>query len=496
MRCPIVLALFLTCGHVATADSPPPWGEPHLTPIPRTEPENQRIKAAVAPTPGVLSPYESRAAGAATAMSPTDHAPFSEPASGLTDEQVLDFKLGKALFEKLWVQAPASTISSDGLGPLYNARACSACHVNDGRGHPPANATDPTPGLVIRLSQITADGLTRPDPNYGVQIQDHAISGHLAEASVHIAYTPRVISMLDGHVVELRAPVYQLDSLAYGALEETTRTSPRTAPPMIGLGLLEAIPEADILAYADPDDEDGDGISGRPNRVWSREFDQWMLGRFGHKAGNPTIRQQTADAANGDIGLSSTLYPAAHGDCTARQTDCRAARNGNSAPQDNQELGDTALDLMAFYAANLAVPARTKAADRQVLLGKALFHDAGCAACHRPAYVTHRLPDDPARSFQLIWPYTDLLLHDMGEGLADHRPEWQAAGREWRTAPLWGIGRTAQVGGQTSFLHDGRARTLLEAIMWHGGEASRARENVRRLDAADRAALIAFLESL
>ncbi|MDE9451282.1 c-type cytochrome [Aliiroseovarius sp. Z3] len=496
MRGLLFLVVYLIGGPMASAEGHPPWGEPHLAPTPRTNDESRRIQTAIAADPKAVSPYESRSAGAATAMSPPAHAPFSEPASGLTAEQALDFRLGEALFEKLWVQGPASTISSDGLGPLYNARACSACHINDGRGHPPTDPSDATPGLVLRLSQIDPAGLVRSDPQYGFQIQDRAISGHPAEASIAIHYETRTVPLADGHVVELRQPTYTLASPIYGELDDQTMTSPRIAPPMIGLGLLEAIPEADILANADPDDTDGDGISGRPNRVWSREYGQWMLGRFGHKAGNPTIRQQTADAANGDIGLSSTLFPAPHGDCTERQTDCRAARNGNSAAQDNQELGDTALGLMAFYAANLAVPARVNTDDEQILEGKSLFHTSGCAACHRPAFVTHRLPDDPARSFQLIWPYTDLLLHDMGDGLADLRPEGRATGREWRTPPLWGLGRTEQVAGEQSFLHDGRARTVLEAIMWHGGEANDARETVRRFSTEDRAALIAFLESL
>lgn len=496
MRRPVFLVLFLINGPMAMAEGHPPWGEPHLTAVSRTEAEISRIKAAVATAQHTPSPYENRSGGAATAMSPPAQSPFSQPSSGLTADQLLDFRLGEALFEKLWVQGPASTISSDGLGPLYNARACSACHVNDGRGYPPTDPTDPTPGLVLRLSQTSADGSRQPDPNYGFQIQDRAISGHVAEGSLRITYNTRPVPLADGYIVELREPDYMLTSPTYGALDDQTMTSPRIASPMIGLGLLEAIPEADILANADPDDKDGDGISGRPNRVWSREFDQWMLGRFGHKAGSPTIRQQTADAANGDIGLSSGLFPAPHGDCSEQQADCRAARNGNSASQRNQELGDMALDLMTFYAANLAVPVREKADDELVLSGKSLFHRSGCAACHQPAFVTHRLPDNPARSFQLIWPYTDLLLHDMGDGLADHRPERQATGREWRTPPLWGLGRTEQVGGKKSFLHDGRARSVLEAIMWHGGEAVAARENVRQLNTADRAALIAFLESL
>ncbi|MCI2394253.1 di-heme oxidoredictase family protein [Aliiroseovarius sediminis] len=496
MRKTLSLVFCLVSSPTAVAEDAGPWGEPHLTPTPRTKAEAARIKAASPRNPAALSPYEGRPAGAATVMTPPNHAPFSQPASGLPPDQALDFTLGRALFEKLWVQAPASTISSDGLGPLYNARACSACHIKDGRGHPPDSPDDGTPGLVVRLSQPGPDGTTLPDPTYGRQVQDRAIAGHLAEAAIQITYDTHPVTLGEGTRVDLQAPTYSLDNLAYGPLGAQTVTSVRVAPPMIGLGLLEAVPEADILANADPDDADGDGISGRPNRVWSREFNQWMLGRFGHKAGIPTLRHQTADAANGDIGLSSTLYPAAFGDCTDQQTACRNARHGDTPAQNDSELGDTALDLMTFYAANLGVPARDRAGDAQVLEGKALFHDAGCATCHQPSFVTHRLPDQPARSFQLIWPYTDLLLHDMGKGLADYRPQGQASGREWRTPPLWGTGRTANISGRTSFLHDGRARTLLEAILWHGGEAKPAREAVRFMDAPDRAALIKFLESL
>lgn len=495
MRRVIFLVLWSLTNHPALAKDNAPWGEPHLNAVPRSAVEADRVKAAIETDPATLSPFEIRPAGAATVMSPSDHTPFSHPAQGMSATQKLDFILGEALFEKLWVQAPASTISSDGLGPLYNARACAACHVRDGRGHPPTKE-EPALGLVLKFSQHGQGSALLPDPNYGFQLQDRATTGHLAEASLDVRYRTIDVPLSDGSVVELRKPYYNMLDAAYGSLATNTMTSPRIAPQMIGLGLLEAIPEADILARADPDDADEDGISGRPNRVWSHEYQQWMLGRFGHKAGNPTVRQQTADAANGDIGLSSSLFPAAYGDCTDKQAGCRTARNGNTPAQGNYELGDVALDLMTFYAGHLAVPLRPNAAQPEVLRGKALFHDAGCASCHSPAFVTHRLPDEPQRSFQLIWPYTDLLLHDMGDALADNRPEHGATGREWRTAPLWGIGRTKQVSGQVSFLHDGRARSLLEAILWHGGEAAPARHFVQHMPAPDRAALISFLESL
>ncbi|MEM9756599.1 MAG: di-heme oxidoredictase family protein, partial [Pseudomonadota bacterium] len=284
--------------------------------------------------------------------------------------------------------------------------------------------------------------------------------------------------------------------LGYGPLHPDAMLSPRVAPPMIGLGLLEAIPAEDILALADPHDADGDGISGRPNIVWSAEFDVPMLGRFGWKAGTPTVRHQTAGAFFGDIGISTPLFPAHFGDCSIAQYACRTAPDGGNPEQTGFEVDDVALDLVTFYSQNLGVPARRDVDDPDVLRGREVFFATGCAGCHQPSFVTHRLEGDPAQSFQLIWPYTDMLLHDMGEGLADHSPEARANGREWRTAPLWGIGLTEEVSGHTYFLHDGRARSLLEAILWHGGEAQSQRDRVVEMPPEDRAALITFLESL
>ena len=271
--------------------------------------------------------------------------------------------------------------------------------------------------------------------------------------------------------------------------------SPRVAPAMIGLGLIEAIPAADILAQTDPDDRNRDGISGRANIVWSREFDQPMLGRFGLKAGSPTVNDQSAAAFHGDIGISTPLYPQPWGDCTETQTTCQTAPHGDGDAR-GQEVDVEGLGLVTFYSRNLAVPARRDVKDPTVLRGKQVFYETGCAGCHTPKFVTNRLVDQPEQSFQLIWPYSDLLLHDMGEGLADGRPEARATGREWRTPPLWGIGLTKQVSAQARFLHDGRARSLLEAILWHGGEASLQKERVIALSKADRVALIQFLESL
>jgi CxxC motif-containing protein (DUF1111 family) len=416
----------------------------------------------------------------------------------------LDFKVGNGLFRKLWVTAPSSTASSDGLGPLFNARSCQSCHLKDGRAHPPTGPHDPANGMFLRLSvpaevsdlpppvaEIEGYLATLPEPTYGGQLQDFGVPGLRGEARMGIAYEEVPVTLGDGEVVSLRRPAYGVEDAAYGPIDPATMISPRVASQMIGLGLIEAVPEADVLALADPDDADGDGISGRPNIVWSAAAGRPMLGRFGHKAGEASIRDQASAAFAGDIGISTSLHPDGSGDCTEAQAACRGLPVGGEP-----EADDTVLDLVTFYSRNLAVPARRDPGDRQVLKGKRVFYAAGCPACHQPKFVTDRLDGQPEQSFQLIWPYTDLLLHDMGEGLADGRPEARATGSEWRTAPLWGIGLTETVTGRASYLHDGRARTLMEAILWHGGEAQTARDTVAQLPKAEREALIRFLESL
>lgn len=481
--------------------------DPHLQIIPRNAQDRARIAAATRPTQNfdTAEAFESRPGGAATVAARTDRDAFSQPSDGMAFERELDFHTGNALFQKLWVASPSSTRASDGLGPLYNARSCENCHVRDGRGHPPESPRDSALPLVMRVSvpgqpraaMKDVDGYlaTRPDPVYGGQLQDFATPGQRPEYRLNLSYTEHDIALSGGETARLRAPRYGLDDLGYGALAPETMFSPRIAPQMIGLGLLEAIPAADILALADPEDADGNGISGRANIVWSREYSRPMLGRFGHKAGMPSIRQQVADAFAHDIGISTSLYPDPWGDCSPAQSACQNAVHGDGDVR-GHEVDDAALEAVTFYSRNLAVPARRGSADPQILRGKRQFYDTGCAACHVPKFVTHRLSDQPEQSFQLIWPYSDLLLHDMGDGLADHRPEGRATGREWRTAPLWGIGLTRQVSGRDGFLHDGRARSLLEAILWHGGEAQNARDAVVSMTPEDRAALLRFLESL
>ena len=473
-----------------------------------SERERARIAAVTRPTTDFSRPerYESRPGGATTVFKALNRDIFSHPSANMPFDRQLDFRVGNGIFKKVWVSSPSSTTSSDGLGPLFNARACQRCHLKDGRGHPP------TPGeraesMFLRLSIPAANGEGArreappragiPEPVYGGQLQNFSIQGVPAEGEMTIEYREQPVALADGETASLRVPTYGVRALGYGPLHRDTMLSPRVTPPIIGMGLLEAIPEEDILAGADPDDTDGDGISGRANRVWSDEHGKPMLGRFGWKAGQPTVTQQAAGAFRGDIGISTPLYPTPHGDCTEAQTACRNAPHGGASDADyGAEATAQMFDLLVFYSRNLAVPARRGLDDPQVLHGKRLFHEAGCIACHRPKFVTRRDSIGKEQSFQLIWPYTDLLLHDMGKGLADNRPEGQAGGREWRTPPLWGIGLTKTVSGHTQFLHDGRARNLLEAILWHGGEAEESRERVVAMRRAERAALLAFLNSL
>ena len=335
-----------------------------------------------------------------------------------------------------------------------------------------------------------------PEPTYGGQLQNFAVQGLKPEGRMAITYREEPVTLHDGTVVSLRHPSYSVEDLGYGPMAKDVMLSPRVAPPMIGLGLVEQIEPADILANADPNDTNGDGISGKASMARDPDTGELVLGRFGWKATTPSIKVQSAEAFSGDIGISTPLVTDAFGECSIAQTGCRDAPSGVQERLGAVEAPDPILGLVTFYSQNLAVPARRDVGDPQVLRGKKLFYDAGCTACHTPKFVTSKAAPDKAQRFQLIWPYSDFLLHDMGEGLADHRPVGDASGSEWRTQPLWGIGLTETVNGHTLFLHDGRARNLAEAILWHGGEAEAARDAYAAMDKADRDALHRFLESL
>jgi len=415
---------------------------------------------------------------------------FSLSARNMTPERRSAFFVGNSFFKENWIIAPSSTDGRDGLGPLYNARSCSGCHLLDGRGSPPDTAKEPLVSVLVRLSVTgqTQHGEPAPDPVYGGQLQPKAIPGVIPEGDAFVVYEEIAGSFADGAAYQLRSPSYSF-VLGRGEMDPAVMKSPRVAPQMIGLGLLEAVPEATILAAADPDDADGDGISGRANKVWDVGAQKLVLGRFGWKANQPNLTQQTAGAFLGDMGISTSLF--ATQECSSAEADCAAAPDGGS-PECSEHIRES----VTFYSMTLAPPARRDWQDAEVLQGKQLFTTAGCAKCHTPKFETGTLEGFPELSGQTIRPYTDMLLHDMGKELADERPDFDADGQEWRTPPLWGIGLIAVVNGHTNLLHDGRARGVSEAILWHGGEAETSREAYRAMSAEDRQALVRFVESL
>ena len=427
--------------------------------------------------------------GDTTAFTITRNA-FGLSARNLNTLERRTFAVGNSFFRQNWVTAPASTEARDGLGPTFNALSCSSCHLLDGRGKPPDDPEDGERGLLLRLSipGTGPQGGPLPEPVYGGQLQDRAVVSVPIEGKFIIIYQEVPGAFEDGEQYSLRRPTYQFRDLNFGAMHPETLFSPRVAPAIVGMGLLEAIPEAVILSAADPNDADGDGISGRVNMVWDERKGAMSLGRFGWKANVPTVEQQTAGAFLGDLGVTSELFPDEN--CTAPQEACIAAPNGGMP-----EIGARRLADVVFYTQTLAVPAMRDTDDPQVQQGAQAFVQAGCAICHTPQHTTgpHAIQ---ALSSQTIYPYTDLLLHDMGPELADGRPDFEANGQEWRTPPLWGIGLVETVNGHTMFLHDGRARNLTEAILWHGGEGAAARDAFKALTREERDALIRFLNSL
>ncbi len=433
-------------------------------------------------------PVEARSGGDATVFD-TSSSAFGLALPTLSPLERRAFAVGNNFFNDNWVTAPASTDGRDGLGPVFNAQSCSSCHFRDGRGRPPEDDEDPERGMLLRLSVpgVGGHGEPLPDPVYGGQLQDRAINGVLPEGMIRILEELVDHPYPDGTTATLSAPTHLIADPAYGPVTAEL-FSPRVAPPIHGGGLLEAVTEEEILSAADPRDSDGDGVSGRPNRVWEIATGDRKLGRFGWKANVPTLEQQVASAFEGDIGITSSLFP--EQPCTPTQRACVEAPTGG-----DPELDDNKLERVTFYSSALAVPARRDLDDPVVQEGEALFATVGCTACHRDTLRTGDAAIEGLAS-QVIHPYTDLLLHDMGEGLADGRPDFEASGSEWRTPPLWGIGLTEVVSGHTRFLHDGRARSLEEAILWHGGEADGARTRFEALTAEQRAALLAFLESL
>lgn len=409
---------------------------------------------------------------------------FDHAFNGLTETQMHVHEVGDKAFDAGFVTAPAPVNS--GLGPIYNNVSCVNCHVSDGRGKPPVSG-EALSSMLIRISVDGANphGGPNPIPGFGGQLQQRAIAGKKGEADVNVTYTYINGTYGDGTPYQLRKPVIEITN-AYKNLPPSYMFSPRVAPPVFGLGLLEAISEVDLMKNADENDINGDGISGKANRVWEVMSNSFKIGRFGWKAGQPSLIQQSAGAYNEDMGVTSFIFP----------NESSFGQDQYDNLNDEVELSDSVLHAVAFYMQTLGVPARRNAKDPAVLEGKRIFNAIQCGSCHIAKHKTTTDVLFASRSNQTIYPYTDLLLHDMGSELADYRPEFLANGFEWRTPALWGIGLTKKINGHEYFLHDGRARNLNEAILWHGGEAEASKEKYRTLNAADRAALIKFLESL
>ncbi len=419
----------------------------------------------------------------------TSSAAFGFEIRGLSIQQLGRFSTGNSLFSRIWVSAPASTTARDGLGPTFNARSCTKCHFKDGRGSPPENGTSSN-GFLMRISLPgqNANGSAIPVPGYGTQIQDLSNFGIPFEARVQVTYESVTGTYPDGNSYTLRRPTYSFTEAQFGNLNGVL-ASPRVGTQTIGLGLISALPDSELLRFADEFDANGDGISGRPNRVWNIRANATTLGRFGWKANSPTLEQQVAGAFHGDMGLTSALF--LENNCPSPQQDCQDAINGGTP-----EVTDTQLESVVLYQATLAVPNRRNAKEDNVLLGKQLFNTLNCIGCHAINQTTASSSITSLLEGVTIKPYSDFLLHDMGEGLADNRPDFLATGREWRTQPLWGIGLIETVNNHTFFLHDGRARSLEEAILWHGGEAEQSKNDFKNLTATERNTLLAFLNSL
>ena len=438
---------------------------------------------------------------------------FSFPLASLEDEERTRFVIGNSFFKRNWVEAPASTTARDGLGPHFIARACASCHSLDGRGAPPdwsrtlGPEPDATVALLLRLSvpgKPSAHEGVVPEPNYGDQLNNAAIAGVKPEGRVEITSQSIHGRFADGTPYTLQQPHYRIVDLGYGPMAPDVMISPRIAPQLAGVGLLEAITEADIEGNARAQAAAAGPVKGQVNHVWDAFAKAERVGRFGWKANVASLAHQTAGAFNGDMGITSSLFP--QEGCTAVQIDCLAAPSGGPAKGKTDKAGkapeidDDTFGQVVFYQAALAPVARRQAKDPQVLRGQALFAQAQCIACHRPSYVTGEGPFPSLTSSKLsrqrIWPYTDLLLHDMGPALADGRPDFQANGQQWKTPPLWGVGLIESVNGHQRLLHDGRANGVLEAILWHGGEAKPAQQKVLKMSLAERQALIKFVESL
>ena len=428
-----------------------------------------------------------------------DRQAFSEPASVLTLKQRQTFMVGRNVFNRQW--AAITSLNGDwGLGPTFIADRCSACHVNTGRGSPPKSSDEQLLSMLVRLSipGTGEHGGPKPHPNYGDQIQNRSMDGRnvdLAfagapvpnEADLFLDWEEQTVAFADGETVTLHKPKLRIENLKFGELGNDVMLSLRTAQPLVGIGFLDAVPEETILSIAEK--QRALNFNGRPNRVWDAVNKRLALGRYGWKANVPSLKQQIAAAAIGDMGVNSNLFPEQN--CPPAQTICAKQLPGNFP-----EIIDHEIDALELWLQGLAVPARRDVNDPEVRRGAALFPSAQCAVCHVPEMKTGKFSKLPQLSDQVFHAYTDMLLHDMGDELADGRPDFKAGPRDWRTPALWGLGLSQTVSGSTAMLHDGRARNVTEAILWHGGEAEVAREAFRNMTKSEREALVKFVEAI
>lgn len=407
---------------------------------------------------------------------------LSKPIEGLNETQMDTFMLGKSFFRIPWVEAPSATTARDGLGPLFNANTCTSCHPHNGAGSVYGSDGSIARSLVTRLSvrhQKEAYKGLIPDAIYGSQLSINGVKDVPYEGKPTLRYEEKVEYYSDGTRVILQKPIIGVEDLKYGELSSHTAIVHRIAPALVGMGWIERIPEAAILALEDRDDKNGDGIRGKANRVYDIKTKSFTLGRFNWKASASTLTQQSASALREDMGITNPLFP--DESCTPSQAECLNAPKGRDTLDATQER----LDALAFYLSSLKVPRSTVKSKR----GEQLFNEIGCVKCHVASFS---LP-----SGERIAPYSDFLLHDMGEALADDgRVEFDAGSNEWRTQPLWSLGKRIQILGQKNFLHDGRARSIEEAVLWHDGEAKIVKEQFKALTKEQRKAVLSFVEEL
>jgi CxxC motif-containing protein (DUF1111 family) len=420
----------------------------------------------------------------------TAPAAFVQPFAFLDGDALAKFRVGTDLFRLPWLAQSEAQGRFGGLGPLSNRFSCAGCHIGNGRGETSRSEADVMRSTLVRLSVPGTDarGAPTPEPTYGEQLQPTGISGVLGEGEASIRWHETAYTLADGTKISLRRPELVFSRLHYGPMSLRAMTSIRMSPGIFGLGLLAAIPDEELMALADPDDANRDGVRGRLNHVWNPETQRMDIGRFGLKANQPNLRQQVAAALIGDMGITSPYFRAQN--CSPAEDACARAPSAREPEINHYDFAN-----LAFYVEALAPPVR-RTGDNLSKRGEELFGTIGCTSCHVPSVNTGADTAFPQVSNRTIHPYTDLLLHDMGEGLADGRPDFEASGRDWRTAPLWGIGLAGAVLDQSTYLHDGRARNLTEAILWHGGEAARARDAYAALNQMDRNAVAAFLKSL